>query len=97
LIPASLLAVALLPEAVLRLVNFNPFGEIIESDGRAIFLQPSANLERIYELVPRASGWGTEITVSNLGWTDILTHIFLHSVNRNCSGAYHVSAFYWHP
>jgi lysophospholipase L1-like esterase len=67
---AGLLAIFLLLETGLRISGFNPFGEFFEAGGRAVFLQPSANPQRIFEAVPGAegSGWGTEISINGLGF-----------------------------
>jgi hypothetical protein len=70
LVPASLLVLVMLLEGALRLMGFNPFGEFIASEGRAIFIQPSDNPMRIFEPTPGSSGtgWGTEISINSHGF-----------------------------
>lgn len=63
LVCTSILFVLIAIEAGLRLVNYNPFGEFFESEGRAIFIRPAANKQRQYEAVPNASGYGWETTI----------------------------------
>jgi lysophospholipase L1-like esterase len=66
----SLLLVGGLTEIILRLQGFNPLGEFFSDEGRAIFLQPSHNPQRIYEAKPGTSGygWETEIRINSHGF-----------------------------
>jgi len=66
----SLLLVCALAEIALRMVNFNPFGEFFSNDGRAIFIRPSKNPQRIYEATPgaRGYGWETDIGINSHGF-----------------------------
>jgi len=57
-------------ECALRFANYNPFGEFFENEGRAVFIRPSANPQRIFEATPNAkgNGWGTSISINRYGF-----------------------------
>ena len=67
---ASLLFVFLFLECALRIAGYNPFGEFFESEGRAVFIQPSRNPQRIFEAAPNThgKGWGTDISINSHGF-----------------------------
>jgi len=66
----SLLFFLLMLEGLLRAFHYNPFGEILKSEDRAIFIRPSKNPLRIFEATPNASGagWGTQVTINRFGF-----------------------------
>lgn len=70
LVVFSVLFVGVMAELTLRMKDFNPFGEFFANDGRAIFIQPSQNPQRIYEATPGAhgQGWETEISINSHGF-----------------------------
>ena len=69
LVGSTLLCVLSL-EVVLRLVGFNPFGDLLT--GQELILRESDNPDMIYELTPNSAGfaWGTEVTVNAHGFRD---------------------------
>lgn len=66
----SILLVFSLAELALRMAGFNPFAEFFADEGRAIFIRPSKNPQRIYEATPKASGygWETQIDINSYGF-----------------------------
>jgi len=52
------------------MIGYNPFSEFFENQGRAIFIQPSENTERIFEATPNTQGrgWGTDISINHYGF-----------------------------
>jgi lysophospholipase L1-like esterase len=66
----SLLFLLLLLEGLLRAFHYNPFGEILKNESRAIFIRPSKNPQRIFEATPNTSGqgWGTQVTINRFGF-----------------------------
>jgi lysophospholipase L1-like esterase len=70
LVIGSLFFLCLTFEIALRIANYNPFGEFFESEGPAVFIQPSKNPRRIFEARPGANGygWGTHISINQAGF-----------------------------
>lgn len=70
LVVGSLLILCLVLEIILRIVNYNPFGEFFASEGPAIFIQPSKNPQRLFEAKPGAKGkgWGTQVSINQFGF-----------------------------
>ena len=70
LLLASIVTPLLVIEAVLRVLDYNPFGEL--ANGRELILRPSSVKERIYEATPFAEGyaWGTHVRINSRGFRD---------------------------
>jgi lysophospholipase L1-like esterase len=70
LVLLSLFFILLMLEALLRAIGYNPFGEILKNEDRAIFIRPSENPQRIFEATPNASGqgWGTRVSINRFGF-----------------------------
>ncbi len=70
LLLASIVTPLLVIEIILRVIDFNPFGEL--ANGRELILRPSSVKERIYEATPFADGyaWGTDVKINSYGFRD---------------------------
>lgn len=57
-------------ELMLRLIDYNPLGGLLQNEERAVFIRPSSNPERIFEATPNTSGkgWGTEVSINSSGF-----------------------------
>lgn len=70
LIISSIVVTCLILEAILRLIGYNPFGDLL--NGRELILRPSKNKERVYEATPNSEGyaWGAQIKINSYGFRD---------------------------